>query len=359
MKKKVLIVVPYMTGYGGTETVIQNLFSEYNKEKPKDYHFKLISIGGYEHDNWIKDINDKVIVNMLGNKLIRTLKYMFILPFIIPQILLKERPSYFISTNPIMWSIAFFTKKIFKINTEIISWYHYSLRDKPLKKIYLKSADTYFAISSGIAKQLLSYGIPTKRIKIIFNPINRKDKVVKRSKIEDPVRLIYVGRIMLDGQKNIRQLLDALAEVKGNWQLDLYGAGKINEIKEYANNKGILSKLNVIGFKDKLWDSLEKVDALVLTSKYEGLPMVLNEAISVGIPVISSNCETGPDDIVNHNNGMLYELNNNDDLVKKLDRIVSHKVNFDDTKKIKTSINKFYSDNYFRNFLDGLLLSSY
>lgn len=354
MEKKVLIVVPYMTGYGGTETVIQNLFSEYNKEKPKNYHFKLVSIGGYEHDNWIKNIDDKVIVNMSGNRLIRTLKYMLTLPFSIPQMLLKEKPSYYISTNPIMWTIAFFTKKLFKINTEIISWYHYSLKDKPLKKIYLKSADTYFAISSGIAKQLVSAGVQSERVRTVFNPINRKDKVVGRTKLGEPVKIIYVGRVMLDGQKNIRQLFDALSEVKGNWQLDLYGAGKIDEIKKYAKNKGILNNLNVIGFKDKLWDTLDKVDVLVLTSKYEGLPMVLNEAISVGIPVISSNCETGPDDIVNKDNGLIYNLNNTNDLKEKLDKIISRKSGFVDTKVIKDSIDKFYADNYFQNFLRSL-----
>jgi UDP-D-galactose:(glucosyl)LPS alpha-1,6-D-galactosyltransferase len=96
------------------------------------------------------------------------------------------------------------------------------------------------------------------------------------------------------------------------------------------------------------------MDAIVLTSKYEGLPMVLNEAISMGIPVVSSNCETGPDDIINRNNGLIYNLESTADLVRCLNLMALKKNNFKNIMQIKESINKFYSDVFFNNFLRSI-----
>ncbi|WP_269897242.1 hypothetical protein [Lactiplantibacillus plantarum] len=66
--KQVYIFTPFMTGYGGTETVLTNLFHEYNRSPERDYHMKLICIGGYEDDSWTGSIKDIQVINLGKNR---------------------------------------------------------------------------------------------------------------------------------------------------------------------------------------------------------------------------------------------------------------------------------------------------
>lgn len=352
--KNVMIIVPYMSGYGGTETVIKNLFMENSRKKQNIMNFKLVSVGGYRDNNWISDIPNKEIIQFYGGKKLRKLQYMVFLPFIMFFKIKKYNPDTIISTNPIIWTLAFFYKKILKGKYQVFSWYHYSLKDKPLKSIFLKKADKFLAISSGIKRQLIAKGIPEDNIKLVYNPILRKKGTIERTEGKNTIKLAYIGRIMLDGQKNMRQLVDALTQVSVDWKLDVYGEGDIELFRKYISKKKINKNIQIHGFKKNVWSEFKKMDAIVLTSKYEGLPMVLNEAISMGIPVVSSNCETGPDDIINRNNGLIYNLESTADLVRCLNLMALKKNNFKNIMQIKESINKFYSDVFFNNFLRSM-----
>lgn len=349
--KQVVFLVPFMTGYGGTETVIKNLFEEYKTTDQDEFNFKLVEIGGYEHSEWLDNILDKKIIFFSRNKFLRKIQYVVMLPFLIPKIIKESNCDLLISTNPVMWTIAFLYKKLLSKKFKVVEWYHYSLEEKRINRFLLKSADQYLAISSGIKQQLISKNVNPSKISLIYNPILSRNTLIPRTDGDQPIRFIYVGRVLLNGQKNLKQLLDAIADVKGEWFLDIYGAGEIDKVKSYAKKLGIDDRVQMRGFMDDVWGGLQNVDYLVLTSTYEGLPMVLNEAISVGIPVISSNCETGPVDIVNSKNGFLYNYRDTTELRDILQNIVTNKIQFKDYQTIKDSIEKFYSYNYFKNFM--------
>ena len=69
--------------------------------------------------------------------------------------------------------------------------------------------------------------------------------------------------------------------------------------------------IHLLGYKENTAFYIKKADFLVLTSEYEGFPMVILEALSIGTPVISFDCETGPNEmIVNEFNGLLVENQN-------------------------------------------------
>ncbi|MFM9785388.1 glycosyltransferase, partial [Streptomyces scabiei] len=117
--------------------------------------------------------------------------------------------DFFIATNPIIWSIAFAERNVFSKKTKIGAWYHYSFKMKNVKEKYLKKADFFWAISSGIKDELLSLGVSPDKIYVIYNPVNVDNVIlVKRSGKQN--HFIYIGRIDYDGQKNVSELIKAL-----------------------------------------------------------------------------------------------------------------------------------------------------
>jgi len=358
--KEVYILTPYMSGFGGTETVISNLFKEYNKTVQNEYRLKLISIGGFSDGNWMKSINNKKVIQFSSSRRLRTVEYLVLLPILLFKLIRNNTDiDILISTNPVMWSFAYAYKKILRRDFLVVSWYHYSLSAKPIKRIFLRKADLYLAISSGIAQQFIDLGIDSAKIKIIYNPVLRRNLKISRTEQGEISNFIYVGRIMLDGQKNLRGIIDDFSHVVGKWNLFLFGEGDIVQVEEYIKNKKLGDKIQVKGFQNDVWKSLSCVDGLVLASKYEGFPMVLNEAISVGIPVISKNCETGPADIINQDNGVLVDKDSSKDFVQTIQRFVDRNITFSDVYKIKQSISRFYSDNFLIAFLDALKIRTH
>ncbi|USS88038.1 glycosyltransferase [Fructilactobacillus hinvesii] len=353
--KKIMIFVPFMTGYGGTETVIENLFDEYNKTLPNDrYQLSLSSIGGTIDTGWLSKIKNKTVLQLSRNKKIRKIEYLISLFFILNHQIRKERPDVVISNSYIMWFCLTVLKRIFGYHYQVMAWYHFSLDSHQVPEMFLKAADGYLVISTGIAHQLEQRGIPQSKINVIYNPIVKTDHVVPRSAPDEPTHFLYVGRIMMNGQKNLHELFDGLSQTHGKWQLDVYGMGDVAEAQEYVQKLGISDRIHFHGFADDLWHEVKKCDALVLTSTFEGLPMVLNEAIANGIPVISSNCDTGPDDIVNSDNGYLYQSGDSQQLAHVLQKFIDRQVDFNDPQKIKNSINQFYSANYFEVFMNAI-----
>lgn len=349
--KKGILIVPFMTGYGGTETVIKNLF-ETRKQQEQPFKLKVYSIGGSFDYSWTKDIV-KDVKWISRSRKIRDLYALTAMPIAMMSYLKRERPDFVISTNPVIWFLARKILNLLKSSAPVIAWYHYSISQKPIKKIFLDSADYYLAISSGIRKQLVESGIDPSRIFLIFNPVTTDRHLVKRPK--DKVKFIYLGRLMLDGQKNLRELLKALSKVQGNWSLELYGSEKeAQAVKNYVEKLGIDSKIVWHGFVNNPWESLKDATALVLTSKYEGLPMVLCEAISHGVYVVSANTSTGPEDIVTPDNGKLYTLGK----CKELSAILQSIVNGDhlpDQSTIQNTAQKFSPDSYIARFNNAIM----
>ena len=135
MDKKVLLVTPFMTGFGGTETVISNLFKRYNEDSYQKVKLEYINIGGFTDEDWQENIKNNKVIKLSDNKYVRKLQYLAFLPFIMFFILKKYKPDLVISTNPIIWSIAYMLKPFFKNKYSVVSLYHYLLTAKPVKKL--------------------------------------------------------------------------------------------------------------------------------------------------------------------------------------------------------------------------------
>ncbi|WP_203621237.1 glycosyltransferase [Apilactobacillus nanyangensis] len=349
--KKGLLLIPYLKGYGGTETVINNLLNEFDKEEC-EIELSIYSVGGTDQDDWLKHKNVNII-NYPKNRYFREFLYILTLPFIITWCILKNSPEFIISTNPIMWFVAKMISTFFRKNVKIVAWYHYSYRLKPVRKIFLNSADKYFVISRSGRDELLENNIKDEDISIIYNPVIPTNKIIKHSDSKNV--FVYVGRTEYKNQKNISELFYGLSGLSSkNWMLINYGVGPDKEsLVKLSEKLGIEKNIRWMGFQINVFDQIKKADALVLSSKYEGLPMVLLEGISHGLFSISSNCPTGPSEVINKDNGLLYKCGDVDELTDCLEKVINNdfRVDYDTIKK---SINKFYVDQYMERFLKAL-----
>lgn len=353
--KKAIVAVPYLSGNGGTETVIKNFYDAITGDsQEQNLDWKLISFGGTRYSNWMKEWPKKVY-KFSNKRIIQLICYVLIMPFLIRKILRKEQPAFFIATNPIIWTLAFKFKKRISPNTQIIAWYHYSFKMKKVKRKYLNCADKFWAISNGIRKELISMGIVDSKIYVVYNPVSFNNiNLIPRSHSQN--HFIYIGRIDYSGQKNVSELIEALNGLKGSWTCDLYG--KVDEhtqekLLKLANNN-TRNNLRFRGFYKDVWSHMDRADALVLTSKFEGLPMVLIEATVRGVAVISSDCPTGTKDIVNKNNGWLYKMGNKKQLTQILSDLLSHKRNLPNSESVRRSARMFDYKNYRIRILESL-----
>ena len=131
-----------------------------------------------------------------------------------------------------------------------------------------------------------------------------------------------------------------------------YGANK-KIICDFIKDHNLETKIKVIGFQKNPYPFIKKADVFVLSSLYEGLPNVLLEALTLKKFVISSNCPTGPKEILNYGkNGLIFESNNSQDFIEKM--IKFDQLSVDDLQLLKINAKKkskeFSIFNHFKNF---------
>ena len=150
----------------------------------------------------------------------------------------------------------------------------------------------------------------------IYNPLDKKE-IIRKSKIKSKIsfnnnylNIISVGR--LTDQKDQITLLKAINEIKNilNFRLIIVGRGKEKKyLEKYILEKKLNKKVKIIGFQKNPYNLIKSSDLFILTSLYEGLPNVLLEALTLKKFVISSDCPTGPKEILlNGRGGYLFKI---------------------------------------------------
>ncbi|NNC51084.1 MAG: glycosyltransferase [Flaviramulus sp.] len=162
--------------------------------------------------------------------------------------------------------------------------------------------------------------------RVIYNFISSNIDSFKPQKPSfDKTYIIGVGR--LTKVKQFDELLKSYNSSKlpeNNIELIILGDGEERIALEALINKLNLSNLvKLIPFTNNPYNLISNAKALVLSSKVEGFPMVLLEALSLNTPVVSYNCKSGPNEIIRHNeNGLLVENQNQLELTMALNKLI-------------------------------------
>lgn len=140
-----------------------------------------------------------------------------------------------------------------------------------------------------------------------------------------PNRCIAVGR--LHEQKNHAKMVRIFAKVVKeipNAQLDIYGKGDLEEaLKKQIAELGLENNVHLCGFTDNIAKEFETAQCQLMTSNYEGQPLVVLESLSYGCPVISSDICYGPASMIeNSKNGYLLPADDEDLFAKRIIRVL-------------------------------------
>ena len=169
-----------------------------------------------------------------------------------------------------------------------------------IKRLYPK-ADLVIGNSKANVKDLIeNYGIIGALTEVIENPIDL-EKIRAVSPLPnffDDTRfnMISVGRF--EPVKNQELLIKALAAVP-NAQLYLLGKGMLGEkLKKLVEVENLSDRVHFLGFDPNPYKYLKSADLFVFGSNHEGFPNVLLEAMCCGLPILTTNCKSGPDEIM-------------------------------------------------------------
>ena len=325
-KKNILIFVPAIGG-GGVE---KNLFLTTNY---LSNHFKNIAIVSASKEfksKFNKNIKFISPKNKFWNKIKnRRIKILVCLYLLAKELILKKGSKVLSFQGNLYCCLLckfFNVKVILRSNASITGWSKGYFKKILYNKIS-KMADKIIVNSLEFQKEYKKeFNLKTK---FIYNPLN-KDEIIKNSKKKihfhfykkQTINFINIGRLV--DQKNQLLILKSfklLAE-KTNYKFKLLiiGSGENKRmLLNYISKNNLKNLIKIKDFKQNPFPYLKKADAFILASIFEGLPNVLLEALTLRKLIISSDCPTGPKEILdNGKGGLIFKMNDEFDLYKKI-----------------------------------------
>lgn len=323
MSKNILYFTRTM-GLGGTENVILQLCELMNK----DNKVIVCSCGGLNVDK-LKKMNIKHYT--IPDIEVKNLKVL-VQTFKVLLKIIKEEKIDIIHTHHRMAafyvSCLKFLKKFIFINTA-----HNIFLDKKILTKFSYKRSVLIAVGEHVKKNLCTfYGFNEQEIIVINNavkPLNNEIKNIKEIeeyKTQKKIIIANIGRI--SEQKGMIYFVKAakiLLEKNKNLIFLIVGDGELKEeLEEYIRKNNIQENVILLGYRNDIQNIMAQVDLIVLSSLWEGFPLIPIEAFSVGKPVIATNIEGTIEIVKDKFNGLLVEPKDEVDLSKKIEFFVEN-----------------------------------
>ena len=336
--------IPSLRG-GGAERIFANLANEFSK---KD--FKVDLILAQKEGPYLKDISKKVnIVDLKSDRILKSLPRLV-------NYLRKEKPDVLLTTLGHVNIVSIIVKIISRSPVKLIIrqaiYFKFSSNKirTLLEKLLFKKADKIIAISKGVEKSLKDViQIPKQKIKVIYNPVFNHS-IIEKSKMtvnhpffQNKQGKIILGAGRLSRQKDFSTLIRAFSQLKNypKIRLVILGEGENRkELEQLIKALGLEDSVSLPGFVNNPYAYMSKADVFVLSSKFEGFGNVLVEAMACGVPVVSTNCESGPFEILSGGKyGKLVPVGN----IEKLSQAIEDILENPTEKEILQNRAKFFS----------------
>ena len=311
-KKNLIIFIPFIGG-GGVE---KNLFLISNFLSKKVQSLKVCTISKKFRNKFNSNVEFICPKRNYSKSLNIRIKYLICL-YELFKYLKSNKNSVVLSFQANIYCIIICKllniKVIVRSNSSPLGWYHNNFKKFIYRKI-IRLADKVIVNSLDFKKQMeTKFNI---KVENIYNPLDVKEIKIKSKKkinydfFDKGFRIINIGR--LTDQKDQITLLKSINLLKHKIKVKLLilGSGiEQNNLKNYIKENNLGNHVKIKTFIDNPYPYILKSDLFILSSKYEGLPNVLLEAAVLKKFIISTNCPTGPKEILlNGKGGYLFRI---------------------------------------------------
>ena len=311
-----MVIIHSLQG-GGAERVVVNLLKGLSR---RDFTITLLLYEGI-FDYPPPENVEVITLHIRSSRNILEATRGFILKIIsIARLIKKDKPDIVFSLLSVTNVIAILARLLSGVHSKVIvserNHPSISLRNemyggitKFLMKHCYPKAESIIAISQGIKKDLLeNFHLPEEKIEVIYNPVDIAEiETLSVEETEHPwfksglPILISVGR--LTRQKDHSSLIKVFSRVRQSLpcRLLIIGTGEEEEnLVNMVNALGLNSDVEFLGFQRNPFKYIARSSLFILSSLYEGFGNVIVEAMSLGLPVISTDCPSGPSEIIEH-----------------------------------------------------------
>lgn len=331
--KKIIFVINSLES-GGAERVMSILANEFvnlNYEVsiiskvPKkpfyklDQRIKLIyPTNRISYKSKITTFSDRLLVYYSIYKILKNNKPDLVVPFstttngtIIPickilglKVVACEHNNYKVNLNsPLIW----FIKRYIYKKTDILT----VLTNRDVEQFYSHFLKNVFVMPNPLAL------VPRKS-----NDNDSKENTI--------LAIGNLNRWKHKGFDNLIRIFKRISLEHPDWKLKIAGAGQQEYLLKLITENELTERVFLLGEIENIAQVMQNASIFVLTSRWEGLPMVLIEAMSQGMACIAFDCFTGPADIIDNNiDGILVEDQNIDEFINKLSLLIEN----DDIRK--------------------------
>ncbi len=172
-----------------------------------------------------------------------------------------------------------------------------------LKKFYSRIYQSHpvICVSEGVREDLITvFKAPPEQLYTIYNPFP-VDRI--REKSREPIEDVPDDYVLAVGRPVKSKRFDRLMRVYKSSGISvplvvIVGSGKVKKVKKLASRYQIQDQVQIIGYRENPYSYMAQARLLILTSDYEGLPTVLIESLICGTPVVSTDCPSGPNEIL-------------------------------------------------------------
>jgi len=320
-----MIVIHSLRG-GGAERVVINLLKALDK---RDFAITLVLFQG-DFDYTLPDnIEISILQAPSGENILKKSRGFILKIILLARLIKKRKPDLVFSLISAANVITILANFLSGTQSKVVVGEQLNpsegLKDDrhsriigPLMKYVYPQAERIIAASGGIKKDLIAnFSLPDTMIDVIYNPVDIEEiehlatEEVTHPWFHDNVPiLVSVGR--LTKQKGYPYLLSAFSLVRQTLpcRLLIIGSGEDEgKLIQTVNEYGLHNDIDFIGFQRNPFKYMARADVFVLSSLYEGFGNVIVEAMALGLPVISTDCQSGPSEIIeDKKNGVLVPV---------------------------------------------------
>jgi glycosyltransferase involved in cell wall biosynthesis len=316
---KVSIFLTDLSG-GGAERVMLNLANGFVRQGHQ-VELILVNLDGPYLDQLSPAVK---VINLNSGRLFKSI-------LALTRHLRLSQPDVLFSALEDTNLVALWAAKIAGISTRLVVTVHNHLSNESkyatsFKRRFIPRLIPWFypwanavvAVSQGVADDLANLGLSKHQIKVIYNPVvtpdlfERSIAPVNHSWFQSGDYPIVLGVGRLTPQKDFHTLIKAFAQVRKQRSLKLVILGEGQErrsLEALVEQLDLTEDVDLVGFVDNPYAYMSKASICVLSSAWEGFGNVLVESMAVGVPVVSTNCKSGPAEILDNGSyGSLVEV---------------------------------------------------